>query len=296
MMREGLPMRMAGAVLGSILALASCGEGDGSAEDPAPSSGNDLSAASTPSSVSTSTAVSTASTTPPSSAPNSTSLETIPDNEVSYEVRVERARELGFGPPVERLFADIEATSRDVAFAGPLIVDASRGVVSVCLALPLDLGGEFPTCGAGPLRTTLQPEEVVSADVEDVGSLDEFTFYELGGLAVGGRAAYEDGVLVLSDAELREGGDQGPPATTLFEPSADSTRGGYPPADLDALCVLMRRTDTPDDGRTIGYCEVIDPQRSILLDLAVVPPPEAIERFVEATGVPVIIQKIGADI
>jgi len=60
--------------------------------------------------------------------------ETIPDDEASYEVRVERARELGFGPPVERLFADIEAPSRDVAFAGPLIVDHSSGVVSVCLA------------------------------------------------------------------------------------------------------------------------------------------------------------------
>ena len=296
MMREGLPMRMAVAVLGSILALASCGRDDGSAGDPAPNSGNGLSAASTPSPVSTSTAVSTASTTPPSSAPDSTDLETIPDDDVSYEVRVERARELGFGPPVERLFADIEATSRDVAFAGPLIVDASRGVVSVCLALPLDLGGEFPTCGAGLLRTTLQPEEVASADVEDVGSLDEFTFYDLGGLAVAGRAAYEDGVLVLSDAVLRAAGDQGPPATTLFEPSADSTRADHPPADLDALCVLMRRTDTPDDGRTIGYCEVIDSERSILLDLAVVPPPEAIDRFVNATGVPVIIQKIGADI
>ncbi|MDQ3095328.1 MAG: hypothetical protein M3Q82_05135 [Actinomycetota bacterium] len=247
--------------------------------------------------MSTSTAVSAASTTPPSSAPDSTDLETIPDNEVSYEVRVERARELGFGPPVERLFADIEATSRDVAFAGPLIVDASRGVVSVCLALPLDLSGEFPTCSAGLLRTTLQPDEVIGADLEDVGSLDEFTFYELGDdLAVGGRAAYEDGVLMLSDAVLRAAGDQRDPTTTLIEPSAYSTRGGYPPADLDALCVLMRRTDTPDDGRTIGYCSVIDPQRSILLDLAVVPPPEAIERFVDATGVPVIIQKIGADI
>ena len=128
------------------------------------------------------------------------------------------------------------------------------------------------------------------------GSLDEFTMYGLGDLAVVGRAAYEDRVLVLSDAVLREAGNQRAPTTTLIEPLADSTRADYPPADLDALCVLMRRTDTPDDGRTIGYCSVIDPQRSILLDLVVVPPPEAIDRFVNATGVPVIIQKIGADI
>lgn len=270
---------MAVAVLGSVIALASCGESDGTVGDSEPGSGASPSA-----------------TTPSSRAPGSTVMETIPDDEVSYEVRVERARELGFGPPVERLFADIEGTSRDVAFAGPVIVDRSRGVVSVCLALPLDLSGEFPTCGAGGLRTTLQPDEVVGADVEDVGSLDEFTFYDLGGLAVAGRAAYEDGVLVLSDAVLREAGDQGPPATTLIEPSADSTQADHSPADLDALCVLMRRTDTPDDGRTIGYCEVIDSERSILLDLAVAPPPNAIDRFVEATGVPVIIQKTGADI
>jgi len=127
------------------------------------------------------------------------------------------------------------------------------------------------------------------------GSLDEFTMYRLGDLAVAGRAAYEDGVLVLSDAVLREAGDQRAPTTTLIEPSADSTQADHPPADLDALCVLMRRTDTPDDGRTIGYCSVIDPQRSILLDLAVVPPPDAIDRFVNATGVPVIIREIGTD-
>ncbi len=197
-MRERLPLRMTVAVLGSVLALASCGEDDGTAGDPVPSSSDAPSVTSTPS----------------SDTPHSTNLETIPDDEVSYQVRVERARELGFGPPVERLFADIEATSRDVAFAGPLLVDGSTGVVSVCLALPLDPLGELPTCGAGLLRTTLQPDAVVGADLEDVGSLDEFTFYGLGDdLAVAGRAAYDDGVLVLSDAVLREAGDQRAPTT-----------------------------------------------------------------------------------
>jgi len=279
MTHKRLPMRITVVVLGSVLALASCGQGDGTAGGPAPGGSATPSATSTPS----------------SDTPDSTVLDTIPDNEVSYEVRVERARELGFGPPVERLFADIEGTSRDVAFAGHVVVDRSRGVVSVCLSLPLESMGELPTCSAGLLRTTLQPDEVVGADLEDVGSLDEFTMYGLGDLAVAGRAAYEDGVLVLSDAVLREAGDQRAPATTLIERLMDSTQADYPPADLDALCVLMRRTDTPHDGRTIGYCSVIDPQRSILLDLAVVPPPDAIDRFVNATGVPVIIREIGTD-
>jgi len=267
-------MRRAAAALGTVLALGSCGETD------------EIAGESAPRTISAPSATTTLSP---------TVQETIPDNDVSYEVRVERARELGFGPPVERLFADIEGTSRDVAFAGHVVVDRSRGVVSVCLALPLDPMGELPTCSAGLLRTTLQPDEVVGADLEDVGSLDEFTMYGLGDLAVAGRAAYEDGVLVLSDAVLREAGDQRAPATTLIERLMDSTQADYPPADLDALCVLMRRTDTPDDGRTIGYCSVIDPQRSILLDLAVVPPPDAIDRFVNATGVPVIIREIGTD-